>query len=47
MSYRITQEEDKQPIVWPKRVQIIIDEYKKATKGFKGFKLDYQVETAI
>ncbi len=47
MSYRITQEEDKQPIIWPARVQTIMDEYKNAAKGksFKGFKLDYQVQT--
>jgi hypothetical protein len=45
MSYRITQEEDKEPILWPARVQTLMDEYKKAGKGFKGYKLDYQVVT--
>jgi len=45
MSYRITQEQDKQPITWPRRVQALMDDYKKAAKAFKGYKLDYQVET--
>jgi hypothetical protein len=45
-SYNIVDEGEKQPVIWPKRVQILQQEYEKAGKSVgKSIKLQYQVET--
>jgi hypothetical protein len=45
LAYRFTDEEQKQTI-WPKRVQILIDEYLKAGRQVNSnLRLDYQIET--
>jgi hypothetical protein len=45
LAYRFTDEEQKQ-IVWPKRVQILIDEYLTAGRQVNpNLRLDYQIET--
>jgi hypothetical protein len=45
-SYNIVDESEKQPVIYPKRVQTLIDEYKNAGKSVgKNVKMQYQLET--
>jgi hypothetical protein len=45
LTYRFTDEEQK-PTIWPKRVQILIDEYLKAGRIVNpNIRMDYQIET--
>jgi hypothetical protein len=45
-SYNIVDESEKQPVIYPKRVQMLIDEYKNAGKSVgKNVKMQYQLET--
>jgi hypothetical protein len=45
-SYSIVEEDDKQPVIWSKRTQTLIDEYKAAGKSVgKNIKMQYQIET--
>jgi hypothetical protein len=45
-SYNIVDESEKQPVIWPKRVQILMDEYAKAGKSVgRNVKMQYQTDT--
>jgi hypothetical protein len=46
-SYNIVDDEEKQPVIWPKRVQILQEEYAKASKniGKKGLRMNYRIES--